>query len=166
MRTLMYIGTLFCISGFGAFAAAADRAPAELPETFTPSYRNGDISVTSGTHYVWVKRIEGRDSEGNRQVLFNDLQGALLPLERLNHATQLINPLRSEVKGRYQELRIQLAEQMLTIDSRGMKHSPLPSGLKRTFTLAGELEISKSEVSTQGMKLQPASHNQLALNHR
>ncbi|MEN8168804.1 MAG: hypothetical protein ABFS08_01100 [Pseudomonadota bacterium] len=141
------------LAGISHSAIADNRVPEKLAETISPSYRSGNINSSSGTQFVWVKRIEGRDSEGRKQLLFSDQQGALLPLNRLSHANKLINPLKVEKKGHYQKLRLQLADKMLTINNNGMVQQPLPNGVTSNMLLRGGLEINKFEVIATNLRL-------------
>lgn len=141
------------LAGISQSAIADNRVPAELAETISPSYRSGNINSSSGTQFVWVKRIEGRDSEGRKQLLFSDQQGALLPLNQLSHVNKLINPLNVEKKGNYQKLQLQLADKILTINNKGMAQQPLPNGVAPNMLLRGKLEINKFEVIATNLRL-------------
>ena len=147
-------------------AMADNRTPAELAQPISPDYRSMDSSAQDGAQFVWVQRIEGRDSNGNIQLLFDDMQGALLPLEHLSQADRLINPQQVDHKGKYRELQLQLAPRVLTVSGSGMKRMPLPQGLEQRVVLQGELEVTKFEVSSRGISLQPESQARLALLHR
>ncbi len=149
--------------GFSQLAMADNRTPADLAETISPSYRSADMQATDGSQFVWVKRIEGHDSNGNKQVLFNDLQGALIAVNKLAQADRLINPVSVEKKGSYQDLHLQLADKMLTVSKGGMKQQPLPKGLSTKVVLHGKLEVNKFEVSASEFTMQPAKGQKLAL---
>ncbi len=147
-------------------AVAENRTPAEMALPVSPDYRNVDVDATRGAQFVWVHRIEGRDNAGNSHVLFSDMQGALLPLEQLNKAEHLINPLDVSNKGTYRALQLTLADNMLSVGANGMKRMPLPQGVNRNVALQGDLTISKFEVSSNGLTLQEQSREQLALLNR
>ena len=155
--------TAALLAGLSFNAMADNRTPADLAETISPSYRSGDMKSSNGSQFVWVKRIEGHDSNGDKHVLFSDKQGALIPVNELTQANRLINPVNIDQKGRYQELHLQLAEQMLTVDKAGMKQQPLPNGISAQVVLHGELEVNKFEVSASDFSLQPATEQSLAM---
>ena len=165
MRSVKIIATT--LLGLLAQQAVADnRTPAELAQPIRPDYRAMDVSAKDGAQFVWVQRIEGRDSDGNTQLLFDDMQGALLPISQLSQADRLINPQQVNHKGKYQELQLQLAPRALTVSARGMKRSPLPDGIHRKMVLNGDIEVTKFEVSSRGLSLQPESQGKLALLNR
>ncbi len=132
---------------------AENRVPAELAANISPEYRSGDMQAAIGKKFVWVKRIEGRDRNGNVQVLFNEPKGALIPMDKLTDAHKLINPSRIEKKGPYSELRLQLADTSLTLEKAGMKHQPLPTNIASNLVLRGKVEVKKFEVSSNGLSL-------------
>lgn len=163
MKHLLKLATsTVLLAGFTHSAMADNRVPADMTESIAPGYRSGDMQSHTGKQFVWVRQIEGRDSEGRTRILFHDLQGALLPLDELAQANKLINPLRVEYKGRYHELTLQLADTMLSIDSTGMKRQPLPHGISTKVVLRGQLEVDKFEVSSNGLTLQPTETQKLA----
>ena len=165
MKTaIKLISTAALLVGFTQVAMADNRTPAELAETISPSYRSGDMQSTNGSQFVWVKRIEGHDSNGDKHVLFNDMQGALIPVNKLTQADRLINPLSVDKKGRYQELHLQLADKMLTVIKGGMKQQPLPNGITTQVVLHGELEVNNFEVSSSEFSLQPKVQSVAMLN--
>lgn len=152
--------------GFTHAALADNRVPAELAATISPDYRNGDMQISTGEKFVWVKRIEGHDSDGNTQVLFNDDKGALVRLDKLTEAHTLINPSRVEKKGYYRELQLQLGDSSLTLDKAGMKQQPLPTDIASNMALHGQVEVKKFEVSSNGLSLNlPDAHKLAKLTH-
>ena len=157
------IATIALLSALTHSAVADNRVPENMTQTISPSYRTGDMKSQSGSQFVWVKRIEGLDAQGNMHLLFSDLQGALLPIEKLTTAAKLINPLKVKQKGNYQQLRLQLADSMLNIDKRGMKRLSLPTGIATEVLLHGELEIGDFEVSANELTLQPTRIKSVAL---
>lgn len=164
MNTAMkLISTSALFFGLSQVVMADNRTPAELAETISPSYRSGDMQSGNGSQFVWVKRIEGHDSNGNKQVLFSDLQGALIAVNKLSQADRLINPVSVKKKGSYQNLHLQLADKMLTVSKGGMKQQPLPKGLSTQVVLRGKLEVNKFEVSASGFTMQQAEGQKLAL---
>ncbi len=147
------------IMGFSSAAMAENRVPAELAATITPEYRINDMKTTQGKQFVWVKQIEGRDENGKVHVLFNEPQGALLPMDKLTEAHKLINPSRVEKKGAYRELNLQLDEASLTMGETGMTYQPLPMDIDTNLVLRGQVNVKKFEVSSKGLSLvMPASH--------
>lgn len=147
------------IMGFSNATLAENRIPAELAATITPDYRASDMQTAPGMKYVWVKRIEGRDANGKVQVLFNEPQGALLPMDKLTEAHKLINPARVEKKGPYSELHLQIDEASVAMEKTGMSYQPLPMDMDTNLVLRGEVEVKKFEVSSNGLSLVvPASH--------
>jgi hypothetical protein len=166
MHAVKYLAAAALIAGFTQHAAAENRTPAALAETITPNYRSDDTTTTTGSHFVWVNRIEGRDSAGNIHVLFEDLRGALLPVAQLHQADRLINPVRVKHKGVYTELQLQLAANLLTVSSNGLARSPLPHGLARKMKLHGKVEVSRFEISSKGLSLHTVNGTQLALLNR
>jgi hypothetical protein len=100
-----------------------------------------EADAARGAQFVWVHRIEGRDEAGNSRVLFNDMQGALLPLGQLGQADRLINPREAGNRGKYHELQLTLAGKMLSVNDKGMQHLPLPQGLGRHMVLRRKIEI-------------------------
>jgi hypothetical protein len=132
---------------------AENRVPDELRATITPAYRTGDMSSSSDTRYVLVKRIEGSDSAGNRHVLFNDRQGALLPVVELARAGMLINPVGIEQKGDYHDLQLQLDDRALALGEHGMKGEQLPDNLATQMALNGKIAVHKYEVAAAGLSL-------------
>ena len=163
MNALRLTASAALLAGIASNAIAENRTPANLAETISPDYRAIDVSASKGEKFVWVQRIEGRDSAGNKQLLFSDLQGALLPLEKLHKADHLINPQEVRHKGTYSELQLTLAGNMLSVSSKGMKRTPMPQEMKRHVVLQGDLEISRFEVSSNGLTLQGKQKEQLAL---
>ncbi len=164
MKTVIkFISGATLLIGFSQLAMADNRTPADLAETISPSYRSGDMKAASGSQFVWVKRIEGHDSNGHKQVLFNDRQGALIPVNKLTQADRLINPVNVEKKGRYQQLHLQLADKMLTVSKGGMKQQPLPNGITTQMVLQGKLEVNEFEVSAREFSLQQPKGQSLAL---
>lgn len=153
------------IMGFSSSVLAENRVPAELAATITPEYRVSDMKTTEGKQYVLVKRIEGRDESGKVHVLFNEPQGALLPMEKLTEAHKLINPSRVEKKGAYSELHLQLDEASLAMGVTGMSYQPLPMDIDTNLVLRGQVDVKKFEVSSNGLSLVvPASHKLAKLN--
>ena len=164
MKTaIKFISTAALLVGFTQLAMADNRTPAELAETISPNYRNGDMTAANGSQFIWVKSIEGHDSNGDKHVLFSDKQGALIAVNKLTQADRLINPVSVEKKGRYQELHLQLADNMLTVSKGGMKQQPLPNGITTHVVLHGELEVNKFEVSASEFSLQQAEGQSLAM---
>ena len=165
MNTAMkLISTSALFFGLSQVAMADNRTPAELAETISPSYRSGDMQSGKGSQFVWVKRIEGHDSNGDKHVLFNDRQGALVAINKLTQADRLINPVNVEKKGVYQDLHLQLADKMLTVSKGGMKQQPLPNGLSTQVVLHGELEVNKFDVSASEFRMQPKEQSVAMLN--
>ena len=158
------ITTAALLVGFTHGAMADNRTPSDLAETISPSYRSGDMNSSNGSQFVWVKRIEGHDSNGNKHVLFNDRQGALIAINKLTQADRLINPVNVEKKGVYQDLHLQLADKMLTVSKGGMKQQPLPNGLSTQVVLHGELEVNKFDVSASEFRMQPKEQSVAMLN--
>lgn len=144
-------------------AVADNRTPAKLAQPIKPDYRAMDVLVSPGAQFFWVQRIEGRDSSGNTQLLFDDMRGALLPMDQISHVDRLINPQQVTHKGKYDELRLQLAPRTLTVSASGLKRSPLPGGMAPSVVLQGAIEVSKFEVSSNGLSLQAESQDRLAL---
>ena len=138
------------IAGAALLAALSPQALAEVP-------------AASGSQFVWVLSIEGRDHSGNTQLLFDDMRGALLPLDQLSHADRLINPQLVGVEGSYKELQLRLAPRVLTVSANGMQRSPLPTHLEQGVVLQGGIEVSRFEVRSHGLHLQPKSQGSLAL---
>ena len=164
MKTaIKLISSAALLVGFTQVAMADNRTPAELAETISPSYRSADMQASNGSQFVWVKRIEGHDSNGDKQVLFSDPQGALIAVNKLTQADRLINPVNVEKKGRYQELHLQLADNMLTVSKGGMKQQPLPNSISSEVVLHGELEVNKFEVSASEFSLQQVDGQSLAM---
>jgi hypothetical protein len=163
MSAVKLIAVAALFAGFISSTMAENRTPTELAETIAPDYRAVDVSASNGAKFVWVQRIEGRDSAGNTRLLFSDLQGALLPLQQLHQADHLINPQEVRNKGTYSELQLTLASNMLTVSGNGMKRTPMPQGMQRNVVLEGDLEISKFDVSSSGLKLQGKKLEQLAM---
>ena len=149
--------------GFTHGAMADNRTPEQLVETISPSYRSSDMKTTQGTQFIWVKRIEAYDRYGKKHQLFSDKQGALLPLDKLNQANNLINPQSVEHKGYYRNLQLQLADQMLTVNKTGIQQHPLPKGIATQVVLHGELEVDEFEVSASGFTLQPSKGQSVAM---
>ncbi len=148
--------------GFTHVALAENRVPSELEAAISPDYRNGDMQISNGEKFVWVKRIEGHDSDGNTHVLFNDDKGALVRLDKLAQAHTLINPSRVEKKGYYSELQLQLGDNSLTLDKAGMTQQPLPTNIAGNMTLHGQVEVKKFEVSSNGLSLKRPDAHKLA----
>ncbi len=163
MNAVRLIAGAALFTGLASSTMAENRTPEHLAETISPDYRALDVSASSGEKFVWVQRIEGRDSAGNTQLLFSDLQGALLPLEQLQQADHLINPQEVRNKGSYSELQLTLAGNMLTVSGNGMKRTPVPQAMQRHVVLRGDLEISNFEVRSNGLKLQGKQLEQLAM---
>ena len=154
MKTAMkLITTAALFAAVAGNAVAENRTPAELAETISPSYRSADMQNHKGSQFVWVKSIEGHDSNGDKHVLFNDKQGALMDINKLTQADRLINPVNVEKKGRYQQLHLQLADNMLTVSANGMTQQPLPHTITSEVVLHGELEVNKFEVSASEFSL-------------
>ena len=165
MKTAInFISTAALFAAVAGNAVAENRTPAELAETISPSYRSADMHNSNGSQFVWVKSIEGHDSNGNKHVLFNDKQGALIAVNKLTQADRLINPVNVEKKGRYQQLHLQLADNMLTVSANGMKQQPLPNGITSEVVLHGELEVNKFEVSASEFILLPQEQSLAMLN--
>ena len=165
-QSIKSIATIALLSALSHSAVADNRVPADLAETISPNYRSGDMRSHAGSKFVWVKRIEGRDSQGNTHLLFSDLQGALLPIEKLSMAGELINPLKVQLKGNYQGITLQLADSMLNIDKRGMKRLSLPTDMATDVLLHGELVINQFEVSSNELTLLPSAAKSVALLER
>lgn len=95
----------------------------------------------AGSQFVWVTAIKGRDAQGSERVLFSDLQGTLLPVEKLAQAKQLIKTNSDTPDGNYGDLRVQLADKLLTVSKAGMQQRPLPQHLSTEVRLDGQLQI-------------------------
>lgn len=159
MNNVIKLSAIAALVMGSTYALAENRVPAELAATITPDYRTSDMHTTQGERFVWVKRIEGRDANGNVQVLFDEPQGALLPMDKLTEAHKLINPSRVENKGSYRELNLQLDEASLAMEKSGMTYQPLPTEIATNLVLRGQVEVEKFNVSTNGLSLvMPASH--------
>lgn len=156
IRTVKISAAAILLSAVAQTAMAENRVPDELRATITPAYRTGDMSSSSDTRYVLVKRIEGRDSAGNRHVLFSDSQGALLPVLELARAGMLINPVGIEQKGDYTDLQLQLDDRVLALDEHGMKSEQLPANLATQMALNGKIAVHKYEVAAAGLSLRQA----------
>ena len=166
MNTVKVIAVTTLFAALSQQAVAENRTPAEMALPVSPDYRAVDVDAARGAQFVWVHKIEGRDSAGNIRVLFSDMQGALLPLEKLNQAENLINPVEARNQGIYSELQLTLANNLLSVSANGMKRMPLPQGINRNVVLQGDLNISKFELSSNGMTLQGAHKEQVALLNR
>jgi hypothetical protein len=153
IRTVKISAAAILLSAVAQTAMAENRVPDELRATITPAYRTGDMSSSSDTRYVLVKRIEGSDSAGNRHVLFNDRQGALLPVVELARAGMLINPVGIEQKGDYHDLQLQLDDRALALGEHGMKGEQLPDNLATQMALNGKIAVHKYEVAAAGLSL-------------
>lgn len=81
MNTITRVAAVALLAGFTQLAAAQGSVTAELSQTVSPNIHSDTGS--SASPYVRVKRIEGRDRAGLLRVLFNDLEGALLPVGQL-----------------------------------------------------------------------------------
>jgi len=164
-KTEIMTAAILVLASFAQAAMADNRAPPELMANITPGYRTGDMQSNSGTQYVLVKRIEGRDSAGNKQVLFSDQQGALLPVTELSQASKLINPVSIEKKGDYHDLQLQLGDDILALQQDGMKRQSRPSGMATQVALLGKIQVHKFEVLASGLSLQqPGSkHGKMAV---
>ncbi|MDH5786042.1 MAG: hypothetical protein OEZ16_10620 [Chromatiales bacterium] len=146
-----------------ASALAEYRTPAEIALPIKSDYRTSDVVAKEGTHFIWVERIEGRDSQGNMHLLFDDFHGALLPVEHLSRADRLINPQQVSQRGHYDSLRLHLGAKMLVVSANGMKHIPLTKEYGRSVELKGGIDVSKFEVSSNGLNLQKEQLERLAL---
>lgn len=162
MKSLKLIAATALLGAISLQAVAENRTPAELALPIKPDYRNMDVSASEGAKFVWVQRIVAQDSQGNTQLLFDDMQGALLPLDQLSHAARLINPQQVSQKGQYDELHLQLGSRMLSVSAKGMKRTPLPQGLERNVVLQGRIEVSKFKVSNRELSLKAKPTAQLA----
>ncbi len=126
---------------------ADNRVPAELAETITPHYRYEDIQCFSGAQFVWIKQMDGHDEQGRLHTLFKDRQGALLPLNRLSAAFQLINPLTVKQKGQYHDLLVQLHDKMVVVRDNTSHILPLPENTSTLMTLRGGITVNKFDIT-------------------
>jgi hypothetical protein len=145
-------------------AARADNfPPAKPPASMSSSNHHDGTENPGGNRFVWVQRIEGRDSAGNTQLLFSDRDGSLLALHELSRAGRLIDPLRVTTPGEYTELQLHLADTMLSIDHTGLKRLPLPPGITSQMVLRERLTIHPLTVSTSDLTLHTLPAPQVAL---
>ena len=119
----------------------------------------------NGAQFVWVTAIKGRDSNGSERVLYSNLQGSLLPVDKLAQAKQLIKPDADAPHGNYGELTLQLANKLLTVSRNGIEQGPLPKHLSTEVRLDGQLQIreEKQALATNSPAHQQADHHTLAL---
>ncbi len=126
---------------------ADNRVPAELAETITPHYRYENMKCFNGTQFVRVKQVDGHDEQGRVQTLFKARQGALLPLNRLSAAFQLINPLSVKQKGHYHDLLVQLDDKVVVVSDNTSHILPLPENTSTLMTLRGEITVNKFNIT-------------------
>lgn len=126
---------------------ADNRVPAELAETITPHYRYEDMQCLNGTQFVWIKQVDGYDEQGRVHTLLRERQGALLPLNRLSSAFQLINPLTVKQKGHYHDLLVQLHDKMVVVRDNTSHILPLPENISTLMTLRGEITVNKFTIT-------------------
>jgi hypothetical protein len=165
------MNTAKCVAATALFAVFAQQAVAEsiapaTPPSSSTNFQTSRTNATSRSQFVWVQRIEGRDSHGNTRVLFSSLQGALLPLERLHQAAQLINPRETKHQVHYSELTLQLAGHLLTVSNGNMQRTSLPQGMSRNMVLRGSVEASETGLNSTDITIHKPSTEQVALLNR
>jgi hypothetical protein len=134
-------------------AVANNVVPSQMVESIYPPYRTGDMHNYNGEAMVRITAITAKDSDGNTVVLFRDKVGAMLPMVDLENINVLINPALVQKKGEYHDLKVSLADEVLTFGTRRIERDRLQPSLGGTIlSMQGSVNISEYEVSSSGLK--------------
>jgi hypothetical protein len=155
-RAMKHLNRLFIATAYlmvSHLAVANNVVPSQLIESIYPPYRTGDMHNYNGEAMVRVTGISAMDSEGNTVVLFRDKAGAMIPMVDLANIDVLINPALAEKKGEYHDLKVSLADEVLTFGTLRIDSDRLQPSLGGTvLNMQGSVNISEYEVSSSGLE--------------
>lgn len=132
-------------------AVAGNAVPSHMIQSIYPPFRTGDLHNYNGEAMIRITRITALDRDGRRVELFSDKSGALLPMVDLENIHVLINPANVEKEGEYHDLKVHLADEVLSISLGRPQSSPLPAG--NVLTLPDPIYIKRYTVINNRLML-------------
>ncbi len=150
--SILLVSTASLMAAQGAIAESVTLKP--VYATISPPYRTGDLHNFDGEEMVRVTKITATDKNGSKRVLFRDKAGAILPRSELENVSMLINPVWVDKEGDYNDLVVELTDEVVTLtDGRIMQTRMQPGPGRTVLPMKGSIHIGKYVVTSKGLQL-------------
>lgn len=150
--SIIFVASASLMAAHGAVAEYVTKKP--IYATISPPYRTADMHNYDGEEMVRVTQITATNESGQRVVIFHERAGAILPRSELENVSMLVNPGLFDQEGDYQNLVVNLAEEVVSLRNGQIQSTRMQPGMgTTTLSMKGSIHIGKFVVTSTGLKL-------------